>query len=151
MAVGQVSGYQGNASIDFLENGFDQKIKVYNGTGAAVNNGKVYILSFDATYGATISTPATSSVPQHVVVIDNSELGQSSIAAGAYGYAVYRGYATVACANTIAAGDFLGAANASTTAADAGTSRTANSFGIALTAYSGGSCTAILFGDTVTI
>jgi len=158
MAVGTVSNYEGaTGAIDTITGAHGEVfIKVYNNTGAAVNNGDVYFLNWkrDSSSGArpTLEAVATSTVARQVVVVNNAPLARDSIANGKYGYVQLRGYCPkVKSANTVAIDDFLAGTNASQTAADDGTSQTGKSFGIATTAYAGGFVEAILFGEPVTV
>jgi hypothetical protein len=155
-------GYQGGLGvIDFLPGGDGEKfVKVYNDTGAAVTNGDLFFLSYakDAdtlspSARPTLDACATSAVYRHIVVINNAPLRGATIADAAWGYAQVMGYCPkVACAATISIDDFLGGSNSTPAiAADDGTTIANTSFGIAVTAYSAGFCTAILFGERVTI
>jgi hypothetical protein len=155
-------GYQGGLGIiDFLPGGDGEKfVKVYNDTGSAVTNGDLFFLSYSrdsesltVALRPTLDACATSSVWRHIVVVNNAPLRGATIAADAWGYVQLMGYCPkVACAATIAIDDFLAGSNSTPAiAADDGTTITNASFAIALTAYATGFCTAILFGERVTI
>lgn len=160
---GSVAGYEGSVGVyDIIENGYDQLIKVYNDLGATVNNGDVYFLdwkrdadSLSPAVRPTLVACATSAVQRQVVVVNNVQLGKESIADQAFGYVQLRGYCPkVKCAATIAVDDFLQGANGSQAAADDGTTQTADSFGIAVTAVDDpatGYCSAVMFGTTALI
>lgn len=148
--------YEGaKGSFEFFENGFDQFIKAYNDTGAAVTNGDVYFLSFlkDAdslspSARPTLDAAATTTVYRQVVIVNNAPKGLDTIADTAWGYVQIRGYCPkVKAASTVAIDDFLQGTNATQEAADDGTTITADSFGIAVTATASGFCEAILFGE----
>ena len=152
-----IAGYQGAAGvIEMIGADFDQFIKVYNDIGAAVTNGDCYFLDFvrdvdSMTVAArpTLEAMATSAVYRQIVVVNNAQLGKTTIADTEWGYVQIRGYCPkVKCGSTIAIDDFLQGANASSTAADDGTTITIDSFGIAITDEDtvAGFCEAILFG-----
>jgi hypothetical protein len=151
------TGYQGAAGvIEMIGGDFDQFIKVYNDIGAAVTNGDCYFLDFvrDAdsmTVAArpTMEATATSAVYRQIVVVNNMPLGKTTIADKEWGYVQIRGYCPKV--STVTASDidrFLQGTNASTLAADDGTTITTDSFGICLTNEDdvAGFVEAILFG-----
>jgi len=125
MAVGAISNYQGY-QIETVENGHQRLVKVYNDTGAAVANGKIYHLAFavDATDPANpifrpyLLAPATQATESNlVVVVDNSYAGKASIANLEYGYACISGVVKAFCDGTsadIAVGDQLEVLNTGT-------------------------------------
>jgi len=160
---GSVAGYQGSVGVvDVLESGYDRLIKVYNDLGAAVSNGDVYFLDWkrDAysqspAVRPTLVACATTAVPRQIVVVNNVPEGKETIADAAFGYVQIQGYCPkVKCAATVAAEDFLQGANGSQEAADDGTTQTADSFAIAVTAVDDpatGYCSAFMFGTTALI
>jgi len=130
-------------------------MKIYNDLGSTISKGGVYFLdhakdadSLSPSARPTVVLPATVAFGREVVV------ALEDIADQTYGLFMKRGYCPVVlCASTIAAEDYLQGANASATAADDGTAQTADSFGIATTAYAAAttSCEAYLFGTPATI
>ena len=135
-----------------------QRVLVFNDTGAAVNNGDVFFLSWIGGSGASerprIVACATSAVPRQIVVVDQSGAGKTSIGDDEWGYVTIAGYCKkVACAATVAPNDFLQGVNGTAVSADDGTAQTADSFAIAVTDEDAtpGFCEAILFGEPVTI
>jgi hypothetical protein len=172
---GAISGYEGGLGVyDLVEQGFEQYIKVYNDLGAAVSNGDVYFLdwskdadSLSPSARPTLVACATSAVPRQVVVVNNiipnnlpvagsvPTNSSTGIADTMWGYVQLRGYCPkIKCAATIAIDDFLQGANASQTAADDGTTQTADSFAIAVSAVDDpatGYCAGVMFGTTALI
>lgn len=156
MAIGNITGYEGalRAAVEYLEVDGDLFIKVYNDTGAAVNDGDVYMLSFlkdaDSSDGRNVPTldaAATTAIYRQFVVVQNFPRKLSTIADADWGFVQVRGYCRkVKAAATVVAEDFLQGTNATAEAADDGTSYTTDSFGIAKTAVSGGFVEAELFG-----
>lgn len=123
---------------------------VYNDLGSTVSQGDCYFLSYEKDADSlspsarpTLLACATTAIPRQVVV------ALEDVADATYGRFMYRGYCPkVKAASTIAIDDYLQGTNASQTAADDGTTQTADSFGIAVTDEDtvAGFCEAILFG-----
>lgn len=167
--------YQGaNGAIEVLSDGFDEYIKIYNDTGAALNNGDNYFLelNIDADDGVirpVVKACATSAVRRHIVVIDNSPLLKDTIADQAWGFVKSRGLCIKVKANAAITGAaahlYMQGANGSQEAADDGAAYTADTYAIAVTASGtildssvsagtsalAGYCSAILLGREVTI
>lgn len=128
MPAGNVNNYQGAANssnVDVIENGFDRWIKFYNDTGGALSNGAIKQIAYevDATdtsnpiIRAILKAPATEAVSVvEIAVVDNSPLGEDTVASTDYGYAKVRGYVLALCdgTNDIAVGDQLEILNAAT-------------------------------------
>jgi hypothetical protein len=157
MAINDYQGAKG--AIDVVERDFNKFIKVYNDLGSAVTNGDVYHLSYERDADSltvagrpTLVACATTSVPRQTVVVNNTILGESTIADQAWGYVQIQGYCPkIKVASTVAIDDYLQGANGSQEAADDGTSQTTDSFGIALSAYSSGYAEGLLFGISAII
>lgn len=157
MATGNVPNYQGAlGAADIIDSGFDRYIKVYNDTGAAITNGALYHLSYekdadslDPSARPTLTACATSSVYQHIVVVNNLPLGLGTIADQAYGYVQVRGYCPkVNCTTASQAIDrYLQGTNGTQAATDDGTSRTTDSFAISTSTASSSVGTCFMFGD----
>lgn len=129
---------------------------VYNDLGSAVTRGDLYFLSYerDADSLGTPARPtllacATTAIPRKIVV------ALEDVADRAWGKFMFQGYCPkVKCATTIEIDDYLQGTNASQTAADDGTTQTADSFAISVSdedAFDDGTdtsgfCEAILFG-----
>lgn len=175
MTNGGVSGYEGGLGVyDLVGQGFELYIKVYNDLAATINNGDVYFLdwqkdadSLSPSARPTLVACATTAVQRQVVVVNNivpnnlnvagsvPTNSSTSIADTTWGYVQLRGYCPkIKCAATIAIDDYLQGTNATQEAADDGTSMTADSFGIAVSAYGDpatGYCAGVLFGTTALI
>jgi hypothetical protein len=157
VATGNSTGYPDGKSIEHLFTEGKHFIKVYNDIGSTLTNGDVYFLSYLTDADSLGVTPtldacATTAVLRKVAVVNNSPFGLATIADATWGWVQVGGYCSkIACVNTIAAEDFLQGANASAIAADDGTTITADSFGIAKTAYASGFCEGHLFDERTSI
>lgn len=145
MPAGSVSNNYNGALGSFAEidDGFDRYLLVYKNTGSAVTNGDVYFFSFirdtDSLAVAarpTLEAVATSAVTRQIAVVNNFPFGQSTIAAGAWGYVQLRGYCPDCntSGGSVAIERFLKGSNGATTAIDDGATITANSFAIMVSA-----------------
>jgi hypothetical protein len=159
-------GYEnGLGVIDWLP-GSDGElfVKIYNDRGAALTNGDVYFLSYlsDAdsltvTGRPTLDPCATTAVYRQVVIVNNAPLNLATIADATWGYVQVRGYCPkVAVTSGVdTAEQYIqgadGTAIAVVESAGSGTTLSNDTFGIAITAYSAGFCTATLFGERSTI
>jgi len=154
---GEIPGYASNKVHAHLWSEGRHFIKFWNDLGATANDGDVYFLDWvkpsDSTNVPTLAACATSAVLRQVAVVANAEFGDAAtVADDTWGWAQLEGYCRkVKVAATIAIGDFVQGANASQEAADDGTTQTADSFGIAVTAVASNYCEAILFGNYVSI
>lgn len=143
MSSGNISGYQGATGVAAVIQGAsgEEFILVYNGTASTVyTNGDAYNVSFanDATgVYPILATPATDSVGTTVVgIVNNTPLGSTTIAAGAWGYVQVAGYceAITGDGSAITIGHGLKCGNSAIVATDEGTATlTAKSFAIAKT------------------
>lgn len=157
---GNIPGYASNKVHAHLWSEGRHFIKVWNDIGSTINDGDVYFLAWvkpsDSTNVPTLDACATTAIYRQVAVVANGEFGDvASIADDTWGWVQVEGYCTkIKCAATIAVGDFLQGVNASVEAGDDGTTLTADSFGIAVTAVgdpASGYCSGILFGTRATI
>ena len=161
MSQGNVEGYVGAlGAYPVIENGFDKWILVYNDLGAAVTNGDCYHISYEKDADSlspsgrpTLVAMATSSVYQHVGVVENSPLVKTTIADGEWGYVKVRGYCpTIKCTTATQAIDtYIQGTNGTQAASNDGSSRTTDSIGIMLAAAVSNYGPCILFGDPAII
>ena len=164
MSQGSIPNYQGAlGAIEYEKNGLEVYVKVYNDTGAAVNNGDVFILSYEkdadslspSARPTLTAVPASSAIYQHVCVVNNTKKGQSTIADGEWGWVQIAGYCPDV--NTDAAGDiaadrYVEALYSTATATDEGTARTVYAFAILIgDAFNTSHFAAFLFGDRVLV
>jgi hypothetical protein len=153
---GNIPGYPSNQVAAHLWSEGKHLLKVWNDTGGNILDGECYFLSYvkptDSTNVPAADAMATSAtIYRQIIVVANAEFGDGSVVADdTWGWVQIEGYCSkIKCAATIAIGDFLQGANASTEAADDGTTITTDSFGIATTAVgdpAAGHCAGILFG-----
>lgn len=157
MANGEVTAYPSYKVHTHLWSEGRHFIYFWNDLGSTLADGDVYFLDWvkpsDSTNVPTLAACATSTVQRQIAVVANAEFnGVATVADDTWGWAQLEGYCRkVACGAGVAIGDFLQGANASAVAADDGTTQTADSFGIAVTAHSAGFCEAIMFGTTALI
>jgi hypothetical protein len=169
MAVSNVGDYVGGRAVTFIEEGFEQYFLVYNDTGGTLTNGDVVVVEFakdvDTTAGTnlpTVKTPATSSIPVVVGVVNNAKAASATIADTAWGWVQIRGFCPAitktTATNPVAIDDYLKAMNTVKTAATDGTSGatvfSAKSFAVAKSAVGSGiagTVSGILLGREVTI
>ena len=161
MSTGSVEGYRGAlGAYPVIRNGFDKFILVYNDTGAAVTNGDLYHISYEKDADSlspsarpTLTACATTSVYQHIGVVNNSPLGASTIADQAWGYVQVRGYCPdVKCTTATQAIDtYIQGTNGTQAATNDGSSRTTDSFAIMLAAAVANHGPCLMFGDTCII
>lgn len=164
--MGHIPGYKGN-EVEMKGDVFDRFYKIYNDTGGVLTNGDVVTINFGADNDSTgyyplVATPATTSIPVVVGVVENSALGLGTIADQAWGFVQTRGYCPAitktTTSNPVAINDLLKAMNSVKTAATDGTSGSTawatTSFAIAKSVVAtgvAGTVTGILFGREVTI
>ncbi len=169
-----VSGYEGGLGVyDLVEQGYEQYIKIYNDTGAALNVGEVVLLDFfkDAdslspSARPTVATPATSAIYRQYGVVNNivpnnlpvagsvPTNSSTAIADTTWGYIQLRGYCPKIKGTGITAEHLFQGTNASLSASDDGTSYTTDSIGLAFTADGDpavGYFSGVLFGERTLI
>lgn len=144
MPVGSVPNYRAAGVPEFIEEGWDQFLLVYNDTGSAVAEGSVVEVSYanSGTAGnyPQIVQPATESAVMHVVgVVNNGKLNVSGIAASTWGFVQIRGYCPkVLLTSATTAQHTLVTANSAFTATTSGAAtQTTATFGIAKTVGAG--------------
>jgi len=99
MSFGGAENYLDSGEIEVLRSGSNVWVKAYNGTGSAIDNGKVKRIYIEAVTAATpdcarytIAAPQTAAtLDQRICVVDNGILGKGSIANGAYGFVCIQG------------------------------------------------------------
>jgi hypothetical protein len=114
--MGTIFNYQGSVGLAAtIQEGANKWLLVYNDTASALSNGVPYVLSMQVASGIPYYTPVapvSNAIGDTVVVIDNSRLGLSTIAAYAWGYVLVSGLTVEAVTtSTIAANDQLKVAN----------------------------------------
>lgn len=166
-----IQDYQGSLSMggEIMRIGNQVFLKVYNDTGATVNEGDLYWVSFAKDADSlspsarptldvvTSATAAYGNVPrlycviQNARFIDQSQTGLSGgIADANWGWAQISGYCEkIKTTGTVTAEDYLQGTTASQAATSDGTTITVDSFGIALTTAASNFCTGWLFGYPV--
>jgi len=158
MSVSAANGYQGGNSIGMNGGDFDQFIKCYNDTGAAVTEGDCYIVNFaDGAdgYYPTITAVATDSTSRNFLgVVTNDIHGAAGIPSNDWGWMQVRGYCSkINTTGSVTINHTLEVLNGVATASTEGAATlTANTFAIAKTAVTGaGSVDGVLLGDKVVI
>ena len=154
---GSLGGIQNGKDVEYLEFEGKKFVKVYNDLGSAVIEGAVYCIEFltDAdgnSFIPTLAVPATTTVPRHLVVIQNYIKGKSGIADAAWGWAQMQGWCELVNSGaTITAENYMEVLTTATAAINAG-ARTVEAFGVAKATTSGaGTFAAYLFGIPVQI
>ncbi len=165
MPTGNIPNYQGAlSSIEFLEDGWNLFVKVYNDTGSTATNGDVFYLNYEKdadsldpsaratlTPGGAAVFPSSSSVYQHVVVINNAPKGTTSIADQEWGWAQLRGYCPDVNYTTTASAAidrYMQPDDGDDGAKDDGTAKTVYSFAISTSAlFNTSHVEAFLFGE----
>jgi hypothetical protein len=159
--MGQITNYQGaEGAAEVIENSMEKLILVYNDLGSAITSGDVYHLSYERDADSltvparpTLVACATSSVYQHIAVVNNARLGKSTIADKEWGYVQVRGYCPdVKCTTATQAIDtYIQGTNGTQAATTDGASRTTDSFAIMTAAAVDNHGPCKMFGDTCII
>lgn len=159
MPTGVANGYQGGNAVGIVDDGYSRYLKVYNGTGSAVSEGAVYVVSFaddtDGYFPKLLAAATGGSQTVMVGVVCNYLNSGATIASDAWGWVQTRGYCekvTVASGG-VTDGDTLELINATAVGTTEGAATvTVNSFAIAKeTIGTSGTGGVFLLGNLVTI
>ena len=122
MAVGNIGNYASSYGAPEIIGGNGEKwLLIFNDTGAAITNGTAYVIKYtndtiNTAYFPGVATPATLAGQISLVgIVDNSILGQSTIAAAAWGYVQVKGFCNSALTAVTTADYLLRVINAGTT------------------------------------
>jgi len=161
MSVGYVQNYTGAGSGEWIREGYDTFLLIYNETGAALSEGSLVEISFAnsttaGNYPQAVKPGAKQTTIMHLIgVVRNYKLGSAGIASAAWGLVQVRGYCpTVLQAAAVTAGDtFTTTASAYTGTDSSAATKTLASVGIAKTANSVSPYTtdAWLFGELIAL
>lgn len=158
MSSSAAQGYQAGNSVGMNGGDFDQFIKCYNDTGAAIAEGAVYNVNMaDGAdgYYPTVTAIATDTVGTTVVgVVTNDVHGAAGLPSNDWGWLQIRGYCAKINVNAaVTINHALKTTNTNVYATTEGTATlAATSFAIAKTAATGaGSVDGVLLGVRVTV